>query len=139
MKYVGVLVAFCAVAFAAPAFAGDGNVPGNVLADLGLSSMKVVNDHDGMQVRGKSSAAATGGLSIVFGLLFDPGTASFVSGADGNFAAASATNGGFNSFSFAHKDHVSNVALGLQVTTNGTTFTGVLFGGAGGFGNAFGF
>jgi len=40
------------VLFAAPAFAGDGNVPQGTLSALGLVDMQVVSDALGMQVRG---------------------------------------------------------------------------------------
>jgi hypothetical protein len=49
---------------AAPALAGDGHVPNSSLARMGLGGMKVVSDHEGLQVRGTSIAFAA---SFAFG------------------------------------------------------------------------
>jgi hypothetical protein len=50
------IVAFSAV----PAFAGEGQVSNNALAKMGLSSMKTMNDAQGMTVRGLSIAVVSG-------------------------------------------------------------------------------
>jgi hypothetical protein len=55
----------CVVGFcAAPAFAGDGQVPSRSLERMGLGGMKVTSDQQGLQVRGMSFAFAS---SVAFG------------------------------------------------------------------------
>jgi hypothetical protein len=63
-----ILVA-CVLGFlSAPALAGDGQVSSRSLARMGLSGMKVVSDHDGLQVRGQfaiATSVAFGGTTIL--------------------------------------------------------------------------
>ena len=55
--------------FAAPAFAGDGNVSQGTLSSLGLGDMQTVSDAEGMQVRGMSSNAKFTFVGVFSGLL----------------------------------------------------------------------
>jgi hypothetical protein len=50
------VVAFCA----APAFAAEGHVSSKSLSNMGLSSLKAMDDAQGMTVRGTSIAIASG-------------------------------------------------------------------------------
>ena len=78
MRNVLALVAVVAL-FAAPAFAGDGNVSQGTLSALGLGDMQVVSDAQGMQVRGKdSSFGEVRGTSLMFGQLLTPDDKNFV-------------------------------------------------------------
>jgi opacity protein-like surface antigen len=77
--------------FAAPAFAGDGNVPQGTLSSLGLGDMQVVSDAQGMQVRGlASSFGEVKGTSLIFGQLLTPDTKNFVVGSSVNEVDANA-------------------------------------------------
>ncbi|HET6324330.1 MAG TPA: hypothetical protein VFG04_06490 [Planctomycetaceae bacterium] len=58
------IVAFSAV----PAFAAEGQVSHNALAKMGLSSMKSMDDAQGMKIRGTSIAIASGtSFAVQFG------------------------------------------------------------------------
>src|SRR5215470_14803939 len=58
------IVAFSAV----PAFAAEGTVPAKSLANMGLSSLKTMDDAQGMTVRGLSIAVASGkSFAVQFG------------------------------------------------------------------------
>jgi hypothetical protein len=58
------VVALCAT----PTYAADGHVSAKSLANMGLSSMKTMDDAQGMQVRGLSIAVASGkSFAIQFG------------------------------------------------------------------------
>ena len=50
------VVAFCAT----PAFAAEGQVSSKSLANMGLSSLKTMNDAQGMTIRGTSIAVVSG-------------------------------------------------------------------------------
>ena len=68
------------VLFAAPAFAGDGNVSQGTLSSLGLGDMQVVSDAEGMQVRGMSSFAFASSFSFVSGFMsydYEDGNAAY--------------------------------------------------------------
>ncbi len=77
----------------APAMAGDGHVPNSTLSELGLGGMQTVTDAAGLEVRGLSLGAASGGTSLVFGQLVgeNDGSTIFVAGSDVNYAGASST------------------------------------------------
>lgn len=81
---------------AAPAFAGEGNVPQATLSSLGLGGMQVLSDAQGMQVRGMSSSANGSGLLLLSGSLFDPETGSNSLGTFALFGRATAENAGEN-------------------------------------------
>ena len=104
---------------AAPAFAGDGNVPQGALSSLGLGDMQVLSDAEGMQVRGMSSSASTSStftfaLSIVDAL----SPTSFSMTITGSQSAiASETNGGVNDVSNASLTN-SLAFPPVQVTVN---------------------
>lgn len=138
IPFVLALVALVALA-AAPALAGDGQVSGKQLAALGLSGMKSMSDTQGMTVRGQSSNAKSSGSSLVFGVLIDPHTGSFVSGSTVNFSKGTAENAGLNALSNAGHNQGSALDLGLNVITATSSFSGRIIGGAGGSGFAFGF
>ncbi len=154
MRFVCSFAAVLAFA-AAPALAGEGQVPQSKLANLGLGNAQVLSDSDGMQIRGmgrkdyghqnygkqqivgsSSSNALASGRSLVVGLLIDPATNSFVFGSDTNSAASSSENGGLNAPSSAFEKQSSGLGLDLNVVTSTSKFNGVLNGGAGGFGFA---
>ena len=126
------------VLFAAPAFAGDGNVPQEALSALGLGGMQVVSDAEGMQVRGMSSSTHGSYLFVFSGLLHDPETHSEDSGFGVVFAFQSATNGGVNDrsqFEFDLGTDGVGIMGDLDVTVS--SFTGTFSVGAGGFWTGF--
>lgn len=93
MKKCLAIVAVCLMA--GPAMAGD--VSDGALSALGLGGMETMTDAQGMQVRGKASAATVSGTSLVFGQLVAdlPTGTSFVVGSDVNHywsEASSATD-----------------------------------------------
>ena len=132
MKYALSLAAILASLSAVPALAADGNVPRFTLDVFGLVGLETMSSEDGMQVRGMSGNAASMGLSLVTGVLFDPDTNSFVFGADANAAASSAENAGLQVLTRASHEQASGASLSLDVATLTSTFSGVLIGGAGG-------
>ncbi|HBJ37580.1 MAG TPA: hypothetical protein DDZ51_23055 [Planctomycetaceae bacterium] len=87
------------------------------LRGLGLDSMQVVSENEGMQVRGLSSSSAAMSVNSLAGLFYDPAT-----GSQTNFEAAS-----FNSSSSAQTVNTANssgaeaaigaTALSLEVGT----------------------
>jgi hypothetical protein len=67
MKSLYALAAIVAFS-AAPAFAGEGHVSTNSLAKMGLSSLKAMDDAQGMTVRGTSFVIASGtSFAVQFG------------------------------------------------------------------------
>lgn len=74
-------ILFAAIAFlAAPVVASE---PADLLG-LGLDSMQVVSEQEGMQVRGLSSSSAAMSVNSLAGLIYDP-----LTGSQSNFEAAS--------------------------------------------------
>ena len=72
------LVLVVVVLLAAPALAGDGDVPQGTLSSLGLGDMQSVSDAEGMQVRGRYSwFASVKATSLIFGQLLTPDTKNF--------------------------------------------------------------
>ena len=79
------LVLVVVVLLAAPALAGDGNVPQGTLSSLGLGDMQSVSDTEGMQVRGRYSwFASVKATSLIFGQLLTPDTKNFEVGSSVN-------------------------------------------------------
>ena len=60
MKSLYAIAAIVALS-AVPAFAGEGHVSSNSLANMGLAGLQTMNDAQGMQVRGLSVAVVAGG------------------------------------------------------------------------------
>ena len=133
-KTLAMLFALAAL-ICAPAMA-DNHVPRATLEMLGLGEMEVLNDSQGMEVRGLSGNAVTMGLSMVSGLLIDTNTNSFVFGSDTNNAMATAENAGLHILTMVGHSQMSAVSLNLDVTTINGAFSGILMGGAGGNGAA---
>lgn len=130
--------ALALVAFvAAPAAAEDGQVSATALKALGFSSSQVATDAEGMQVRGMSSLAVSGGLSTVSGVLLDPQTGANIVGTDANFALGGAFNAGPNIGSVATHAQGSGVAGFLNVNTAVSSYAGSFQIVTGGYGYAF--
>lgn len=137
MKHILTIATVLTSLLATQAFAADHRVPQATLNALGLAGMEVVSDEAGMQVRGKSGNAMSMGQSLVFGLLIDPNTKSYVFGTDANGAMASAENAGLQVLTSATHSTNSSVDLNLNTTLSGVgSFTGFLMGAAGGNGFA---
>jgi hypothetical protein len=66
MKSLYALAAIVAFS-AAPAFAGEGHVSTNSLAKMGLSSLKAMDDAQGMAVRGQFAFASGTSFAVQFG------------------------------------------------------------------------
>lgn len=102
-------IVFAAFAFlAAPVVASE---PADLLG-LGLDSMQVVSEQEGMQVRGLSSNSAAMSVNSLAGLIFDPGT-----GSQSNFEAAS-----FNSSSSNQTVNTAN-SSGAEASVGATALT----------------
>jgi hypothetical protein len=134
MKNVFLLVV-AVLALSAPAFAGDGQVSTADLNALGLGQMQPLSDVQGMQVRGLSSNAASGGSSLIFGQLSftDAAGTQFVVGSDFNTSRSTAENAGLNASSTAIHSQGSGLILTLGPIVNaaGLQFSGALTGQAG--------
>ncbi len=137
MKSLLMLLAVVAALTATPAVADDGRVPGATLRSLGLGSMQVVSDAQGMQVRGRQSAfVAVNGTSLAFGQLVAPG---------GNFVVASSVNSAQNNgettasgmitATATHSVTLAGVTLNVTFPDT-TTFIGALAAVASGTGTA---
>lgn len=131
MRYAVSLAALLICLLAVSAFADEGRVSRSTLDAVGLGGMVTMSDAEGHHVRGSGGVAATAGLSIVSGMLIDPGTKSYVWGTDTNSAAT-----GLELAYLARMDpfHIqaSTISLGLTVTSSNGMFEGVLLVAAGG-------
>lgn len=102
-------ILFAAIAFlAAPVVASE---PADLLG-LGLDSMQVVSEQEGMQVRGLSSSSAAMSVNSLAGLIYDPGT-----GSQSNFEAAS-----FNSSDSQQTVNTAN-SSGAEASVGATALT----------------
>lgn len=102
-------IVFAAFAFlAAPVVASE---PADLLG-LGLDSMQVVSEQEGMQVRGLSSSSAAMSVNSLAGLIYDPGT-----GSQSNFEAAS-----FNSSDSQQTVNTAN-SSGAEASVGATALT----------------
>lgn len=102
-------IVFAAIAFlAAPVVASE---PADLLG-LGLDSMQVVSEQEGMQVRGLSSSSAAMSVNSLAGLIYDPGT-----GSQSNFEAAS-----FNSSDSQQTVNTAN-SSGAEASVGSTALT----------------
>jgi len=102
-------VMFAALALlASPVFATE---PAE-LSGLGLDSMQVVSEQDGLQVRGLSSKSGAMSVNSLAGLIYDPAT-----GSQTNFEAAS-----FNSSSSAQTVNTPN-SSGAEAATGMTALS----------------
>ncbi|MGE0373952.1 MAG: hypothetical protein AB7I48_04745 [Planctomycetaceae bacterium] len=119
----------------APALAEDGRVPQSTLSAVGLAGMHVLSDAQGLQVRGLSSNAASGGSSLLVGQLTfnDANGTQFVFGSDFNTSRATSENAGLNPVSTAQHNQGSGLILTLGPIVNGggLIFNGALTGQAG--------
>jgi len=123
MKNV-VALAVLMVLVAAPALAGDGNVPQATLSALGLGGMQVVSDAQGMQVRGMSSNAQATSVSFFSAFLFDPFSGSNFAFVGADFGRATDENAGLNATSSASvASAAGNAALTNSITTGTNTWT----------------
>ena len=101
---------------ASPVLANDGNIPQGTLSALGLESLQVMSDADGMEIRGQSSAfAMVIGTSTIFGQLVTPDTKNFVVASDVNMVRGNAETTDALSPATAYKNHNSFLDLDLDV------------------------
>src|SRR5262245_64174177 len=125
MKFLVMSCAALVALAATGAAADDRQVPEATLRAVGLGSMQVASDAQGMQVRGRSSGfVSVRGTSLIFGQLLTPDTKNFVVASSINEvdAVGETTNIGILS---ATKDHQVVLFLDLAVTfPDGTTFAG---------------
>jgi hypothetical protein len=133
MKIGFTLVAL--LVLAAPALADDGRIPQNALSRLGLGGMQVVSDAQGMQVRGISSNAVSGGTSLIVAQLVfnDANGTQFIIVSDVNTSRSTSENAGLNATSSATHSQGSGViiTLGPIINAAGLQFSGVASGQAG--------
>jgi hypothetical protein len=117
------MVAAAAAVLAMAAPAGAGEIPDNVLAQMGLGGMQRMSDAQGMRVRGQGTAAVLGaGLStVIFATDFN------------TFNASSNT---FNAL--ASGSSQTNATIGLQINIGGVTASVSIFAATAGSAHAFG-
>jgi hypothetical protein len=136
MKKVVLLCGAVLASCAAPVFAGDGEVPMSTLRALGLHSLQLMPEAEGMHVRGFSSSAFAFGASSLSAQLSDPSTpGNFIVATDVNGGRGTDENGGFAVDSLATQGpQGSSVATNLTVESGNplqTVFNGVVLGNAG--------
>jgi hypothetical protein len=139
-----VLVAVCVLLVFLGANLGygeDGAIPPAMLSSLGLGNMDVVSDQEGLQVRGMSSNAGTGSLSIVGGLLFDPSTGSSFNFSNASSGMSTDENAGLQVSSSVQTETLAIVSpVQIEIALQGVSvFRGVISRGlmASGFARAF--
>jgi hypothetical protein len=109
----------------APAFAAEGHVSHNSLANMGLAGMKAMADSQGAQIRGMSVIVGGGSYSTIHGVGGSAGSVNFY-GATGKHSASG------NNASVAGDVSSTIVTVGPHVVTY-TTVNAI---GAGGFSSA---
>jgi hypothetical protein len=125
MKASLMLAAAVVALAAAPALAGERQVPQSTLRAIGLGGIQVVDDTQGMQVRGRQSAfVLVRGTSLIFGQLLTPDTKNFAVGSSVNEVDGTGETTNVGTIT-ATKDHQVVLFLNLAVTfPDGSTFTG---------------
>lgn len=135
MKCASMTIAALVALVAVPAFAEDGHISAAKLRSVGLGDLQAISDADGMQIRGLSSNAASGGTSMIAGQLVfnDANGSQLVTGSDINTSRATAENAGLNALSQAQHNQGSGLILTLGPIVNfaGLQFQGALSGQAG--------
>ncbi|MGE0373951.1 MAG: hypothetical protein AB7I48_04750 [Planctomycetaceae bacterium] len=135
MKHTMLMTAAMLAIGIAPALAEDGRVSSQTLSAVGLDGMSIMSDAAGLQVRGMSSNAVSGGSSLIVGqLIFNDGEGTqFVTGSDFNTSRATSENAGLNAVSTANHNQGSGLILTLGPIINGGgfVFSGALSGQAG--------
>ncbi|HEX5103138.1 MAG TPA: hypothetical protein VFV87_04975 [Pirellulaceae bacterium] len=135
MKQTSTFFAALLALASVPALADDGQISKTALRSLGLGGMQVLSDADGMQIRGLSSNAASGGTSMIAGQLVfnDANGSQLVTGSDLNTSRSTAENAGLNAVSNATHSQGSGLILTLGPIVNfaGFQFSGALSGQAG--------
>jgi hypothetical protein len=95
-------VAALVVFAVAPAMAGDGRVPQQSLAKMGLSGMQTMSDSQGMAVRGQSAYASGTSFAIQFG-------GGGAAGSINTSSASGGTSASQNNFSVAGQTYIVGV------------------------------
>ena len=136
MKSPFLLCSAALALLAAPALADDGQISKATLNSLGLRSLQVIADADGMNIRGFSSSAFAFGASSISAQLSDPANpGNFIVVTDLNGGRASDENGGLSVDSLATQGpQGSSVATNLTTESGNpavTVFSGVVLGNAG--------
>jgi hypothetical protein len=116
----------------------DGAIPQATLSSLGLGDMDVASDQEGLQVRGMSSNAGAGSLSIVGGLLFDPATGSSFNFSNASSGMTTDENAGLQVSSSVQTQTLAVVSpIDIQIAVQGVTvFRGLINRGLAAQGNA---
>lgn len=114
MMRASMMVAVLAL-LAAPALAEEGRVSNAKLKALGLNGMTVMSDAEGMQVRGMSSNASSGGASLIVGqIAFSTAEGNvFTFGSDYGFGFGSGENAGLNALTTALHNRAAQLVLAL--------------------------
>jgi hypothetical protein len=118
------ITALILAVFAAPSFADDGNVSPLALNQLGLSSIQVMSDVDGDQIRGQVSFAFTFGASQASANWGGSSASSLDGGASGTINRR---------FSLSGTAHGSGAAVGTPLGSSFAGAGGFAISGAGGF------
>lgn len=129
MNAFRMLVAALVALVAAPAVAGDGQVPPSTLRALGLGGMQIVPDAQGMQVRGKLAFVSVRGTSVIFGQLSTNGNVTATSNTDTFSDSKTSAASGTLSLSGSHFADIPILMLSVG------SFSGSLSGFASGMGS----
>ena len=126
------LCAVVALVVASPCF-GEDAVSKSTLSALGLGSLEVLSDAQGMEVRGMSAESFSFGASSLFGQLSDPGNpGNFVTASDVNGSRASDENAGLGADALTTQGpQGSSIATQLDVVGTSSNFVGTVMGNAG--------
>ena len=134
MKSILAMMILVATMVAAPVMAEEGNLSDATLSSLGLGSLQVLSDANGMEVRGMSSSSQASSLSFASFLIFDPNTGASWTGQVADFGRGTAENAGLSITSVASAQSAGGFTAFSTSVSNGTdTFTAMfdLFGSSG--------
>ena len=124
MKSLLTLMILVAAIVAAPVMAEDGNVSDSTLASLGLGSMELLSDADGLAVRGMASTAEATSMSYSSFLVFDPNSGGSFTGQAADFATSNANNAGVSIASVvAASSAAGHSAFTASIANGADTFT----------------
>lgn len=103
-------------------------------AHLGLASLQPIDDLQGEQIRGASSASGASGLSFLSAMLFDPSTGSSMQAS--TVSSTGSSQQGTLTTVGSQQQQLSQLGFSLEINSGLGSFSGTVGGIAGGFGMA---
>ena len=131
---IGLVMVLLVALVACPAMADDGNVSQATLGALGLGSMQVMSDQEGLAIRGMSSSAVSSGGSLIVGQLqyIDNFGVNFFTASDAALSRGTAQNAGLQNLSAASHIQATGIVGALNVNNPAGVYIGSFAGLAGG-------